>query len=84
MKIVKNGLKIATMVSELLRIKDTKLIDEINSLVSQIFGYGKLVNELEEALISSEEPADGQSFIRKNYNQYLFLALKQYLVCFDI
>jgi DNA mismatch repair protein MutS len=71
LNIVKNGLKIATMVSELLRIKDTKLIDEINSLVSQIFGYGKLVNELEEALIPSEEPADGQSFIRKNYNQYL-------------
>ena len=71
LNIVKNGLKIATMVSELLRIKDTKLIDEINSLVSQIFGYGKLINELEEALISSEEPADGQSFIRKNYNQYL-------------
>jgi len=71
LNVVKNGLKIATMVSELLRIKDTKLIDEINSLVSQIFGYGKLVTELEEALIPSEEPIEGQSFIKKGYNSYL-------------
>ena len=68
---IKDGLKIATMISELLRVKENKLTVGINALVSQIFGYSKLVAELEEALIPSEKVDEGESFIRANYNQHL-------------
>ncbi len=43
---IKNGLKISTMISELLRINGENLIDGINSLISQIYGYNQLVDEL--------------------------------------
>ena len=68
---IKNGLKIATMISELFRVKEIKLTGGINALVSQIFGYSKLVAELEETLVPPEEIGEGESPIRTNYNQHL-------------
>ena len=68
---IKNGLKIATMISELFRVKEVKLTAGINALVSQIFGYFKLLSELEEALVASEKTGEGESPIRMHYNQHL-------------
>ena len=68
---IKNGLKIATMISELFRVKEIKLTIGINSIVSQIFGYSKLIAELEDALISPEEIGEDESPIRASYNQHL-------------
>ena len=68
---IKNGLKIATMISELLRVKEIKLTSGINALVSQIFGYSKLMAELEDALIPPEEISEDESPIRTSYNQHL-------------
>ena len=68
---IKNGLKIATMISELFRVKEIKLTSGINALISQIFGYSKLIAELEEALVPTEEIGEGESPIRTNYNQHL-------------
>ena len=69
--IIKNGLKISTIISELLRLSGEKLIDEINSLVSQIFGYNQLVDELEQALILDDNFEESKAFIKKGYNKYL-------------
>ena len=48
-----------------------KLIDEINSLVSQIFGYNQLVDELEQALAQGENFEESKAFIRIGYHKYL-------------
>ena len=69
--IIKNGLKISTMISELLRINGKNLIDGINSLISQIYGYNQLVDELEQALIPYDSTIENQTFIKKGYNKYL-------------
>ncbi len=69
--IIKNGLKISTMISELLRINGENLIDGINSLISQIYGYNQLVDELEQALIPCDNIIENQAFIKKGYNKYL-------------
>ncbi|WPX97289.1 DNA mismatch repair protein MutS [Candidatus Bandiella euplotis] len=66
---IKDGLKIASMISELFRIKHSKLTDGINAIISQIFGYSQLVDQLEEALKQSEE--DVTRPIRVGYNKQL-------------
>ena len=59
------------MISEVLRISGENLIDGINSLISQIYGYNQLVDELEQALIPCDNIIENQAFIKKGYNKYL-------------
>lgn len=71
LNIIKDGLKIATMISDLFRVKEVKLTDGINAIISQIFGYSKLVMQLEEAIMTCEEVIEGQGAIRNGYNKQL-------------
>ena len=68
---IKNGLKIAKMISELVNRKNDKLNNEIHNLTSQIFGYDQLVIDLEEALVEDECYSNSQSFIKANYDEDL-------------
>ncbi|MFQ3307602.1 MAG: DNA mismatch repair protein MutS [Candidatus Midichloriaceae bacterium] len=64
---IRDGLKISTIISEIFRISDTSLIDEINSLVMQIYGFAGLLSTLEEALLDNKE----DRFVKGGYNNHL-------------